>query len=343
MSGWHTHRVEAGTPEGPGVTVHELDSGQVGPVVLVLGGVHGDEVGGIVAAGRLTGRELSLRTGRLRVVPVVHEDAYGADSRTSPLDGANLARAFPGDVAGGPTEQLAALVAERLIRHSDVLIDLHTSSPASDMPFFAGCVDDGGDVATRAVELTAAFGAGLLWTHPSLAPGRTLSFAHAQGIPAIYAESPAGGVLHRGTLDAYETGVVRVLAHLGMLRDDHPPAPPPPNRWLHGPGDVDGFTPAPAAGLFLADVALLDEVSRGQRVGRILDPRGHLLGEVTAARSGHVVTLRRRAHVAAGTPVVGVAAPRPAVLGTPSDALAERLRAAAMSSTTTPNTGGFTG
>ena len=66
--------------------------------------------------------------GRLRLVPVAHEAAHVASLRSSPIDGRNLARTFPGDPAGEPTERLAAALRERRDR-SD-----RTSSSTSTVP-----------------------------------------------------------------------------------------------------------------------------------------------------------------------------------------------------------------
>ncbi|MBP8974933.1 MAG: hypothetical protein KBH93_13785, partial [Anaerolineae bacterium] len=70
---------------------------------------------------------------------------------------------------------------------SDVLIDLHTSSPGTDMPLFVGCLDDGSPASSRAVELALATAMPVLWTHPDLGPGRTLTTARDLDIPALYA------------------------------------------------------------------------------------------------------------------------------------------------------------
>lgn len=316
---WAKHRVVGQTVDDPGVDVYELDSGVPGPTVLVLGGVHGNEVGGIVAAGQLTRTRWPLRAGRLRVVPVTHEAAYAADSRVGPGDGLNLARVFPGRPDGSATERLAHLVTDELLRSADVLVDLHTSSPDTDMPLFAGCLDDGSAAANRAVELVLAFGAPVVWTHARLGPGRTLTMALDLGIPAIYAESPAGGVLSAGHLDAYVSGVRRVLAALAML-DDAPPGETSP-LWLHGDGDVDAFSQVTVEGLFSAETELLNWVEAGQVLGIVVDIRARLLERVLAPDTGHVVTLRRTAHVRPGTPVAGIAPVRPALLGLPSDSL----------------------
>jgi predicted deacylase len=318
---WTTRRVD--TADGAiGVTVHTLTAAAEGPSVVVLGGVHGNEIGGIVAAGQLTATVRELRAGTVQVVPVAHEAAHAAFSRTGPADGGNLARSFPGRADGAPTDRLAALIGERLIRDADVLLDLHTSSPDADMPFFAGGLDDGSPAATRGTELAVAFGAGVVWTHPSLGEGRTLTLAHELGIPALYVESPRGGVLDRRFLDGYVVGVRRVLSALDMLADDVPPARPP-ELWLHGEGDTDAFAPTPVDGWFVGEVELLDAVVDGQLLGRVVDRYGACRHEVVAPSAGVVMTLRTAANVVAGTPLVGIAPPRPPTLGLASDKLVQ--------------------
>lgn len=333
MAGWTEHRLSVAASmdtadlDGPGVTVCQLDSGVPGPTVVVLGGVHGNEVGGILAAGLLTSEPVALTSGRLCVVPVVHEAAYAADSRLGPADGLNLARVFPGRPDGAPTERLAHLITEELMRGADVLIDLHTSSPETDMPLFAGCLDDGSVAGNRAVELALAFGAPMVWTHSRLGPGRTLTVAGEFGIPALYVESPVGGVLDPNHLHSYVGGVRRVLAELGMVdRVGHAapslPRSGPPSfpLWVHGDGDVDGFSQATVDGLFQAEAVLLDRVKPGQLLGTVVDPRARLLEEIRAHDAGYIVTLRRMAHVSPGVPVAGIAPERPVMLDLPSDA-----------------------
>jgi predicted deacylase len=331
---WTTHRLSVSPISTVAVTVHELDSGAPGPNLLVLGGVHGDEVGGILAAGRVASTAWPLVRGRLTVVPITHEAAYSADARVSPLDGGNLARSFPGALGGTPTEALAWLVGHRLIAEADALIDLHTSNAATDMPLFVGCLDDGSPSSMEAVRLARGFGLKLLWTHPSLGPGRTLTVAQERGIPALYVESPVGGVLDDGFVDAYVAGVRSVLEGLGLLETDDGAGGrgagtrprPEPELWLHGNGDTDTFSSTGTAGLFDRSVALLDPVRRGQVVGRVLDPLGTVLEEVRAPATGFVTTLQRSARVERGQPVVAVTPRRPPELGLPTDHFTSRTR-----------------
>jgi predicted deacylase len=308
--GWIRTRLGDERP-GVGVTRYRLTGAAPGPRLVVLGGVHGNEIGGIVAAGRLTRMTLPLERGTLDVVPVAHEAANEAFRRESPDDDGNLARTFPGDPGGGPTQRLAALIAEQVIAGADALIDLHTSSPDIDMPLFAGSLHDGSAAGDAGVAMATAFGAGRLWTHPDLGPGRTLTFAAGRGIPAMYVESPAGGVLSESFLSAYDDGVLRVAALLGMLPADAAPPAPPLTHWFHGNGDTETFSLAPCDGYFIADVALLETVRKGQPLGRMLDARGTELARVDAVDDGVITCLRRQARARAGDSLVQVTPERP--------------------------------
>lgn len=101
--------------------VHVLDAGS-GPTGMVLGGVHGNEVGGIEAAHLVP--DYGLSAGRLVVIPEANAPAVEAREREGP-DG-NLNRQFP--VGEQPTTEIARALWDELERHDpDCLIDMHTS------------------------------------------------------------------------------------------------------------------------------------------------------------------------------------------------------------------------
>ncbi len=102
--------------------VHHLRSGVEGPTAVVLGGVHGNEVGGIGAAHVAT--EYDVETGDLVVVPETNRPAVETETRYGP-DG-DLNRQFP--VGGEPETEIAEAVWELLLDHEpELLIDMHTS------------------------------------------------------------------------------------------------------------------------------------------------------------------------------------------------------------------------
>ncbi|WP_331233555.1 M99 family carboxypeptidase catalytic domain-containing protein [Natronorarus salvus] len=102
--------------------VYHLRSGVEGPTAVVLGGVHGNEVGGIEAAHVATGYEVG--SGTVVVVPETNRPAVEAKTRYGP-DG-DLNRQFP--VGEEPETEIAEAVWELLLAHEpDLLIDMHTS------------------------------------------------------------------------------------------------------------------------------------------------------------------------------------------------------------------------
>ncbi|MEZ5979308.1 MAG: BPL-N domain-containing protein [Planctomycetota bacterium] len=113
--------------------VVHVDSGLPGPTVLVVGGVHGDEPAGALAAEEIAGWRPTR--GRLVVVPRTNELALAAGSRLVPthrdakgaVDGErDLNRTFPTHEGDEPEGALSAAIWE-LVREirPDYLVDLH--------------------------------------------------------------------------------------------------------------------------------------------------------------------------------------------------------------------------
>ncbi len=302
-------RVAAGPDAG--FAIVDLVGATGGPRLSVVGGVHGDEFEGVVACLRLIDglADATLR-GRLRLVPVAHEAAHVASVRSSPVDGRNLARTFPGDPDGEPTERLADALRREVITGSDAFIDLHSAGTSSAMPLLVGWADDGCPTCARGGALAAAFAAPILWRHPGPVPaGRTLSAAHDLGIPSIYAEAAGGGTVSDTHAGAYVAGVRRVMVAMGMLAPDEAP-PSGPTRRLAGEGDLDvPAMVAPLDGVCEMIVGPLDTIVAGQVVAVVTDPLTGDRAEVRATGPGVVVLSRRGARVARGDNLVVVAAP----------------------------------
>lgn len=94
-----------------------------GPAVLVVGGVHGNEPAGSLAAESI--RSVSLLKGTLIVVPRANNLALMKQVRTLPKI-TDINRAYPGRTDGNPAERIAFEIAS-LMKKYDVamVIDLH--------------------------------------------------------------------------------------------------------------------------------------------------------------------------------------------------------------------------
>lgn len=301
--------VPGGVDCGPlGLPLLIADGHASGPHVVVLGGVHGDEYEGVAAAAAVW-RDLDVTAlrGRLSIVSVANPPAFGAGTRTSPVDGGNLARTFPGSPNGSVTERIAHRLSEALISRADLLIDLHSAGQHYAMPLLCGSYSAADDLGRRCRAAALAFGAPVYWAHPDLSPGRSLSVALDAGVACLYAECGGGGRVRPADLHAYRLGVRRVLAHVGAL----PPmdAPPEPGLRLRSTGDVDTALVVNHAGVLVERTSVLTRVEQDEVLGEVFDERGEILETLRSPRRGIVVMARRTARVRAGDGAYLVALP----------------------------------
>ena len=117
--------------------LHILGSGLPGEVLMVLGGVHGNEPGGWLAAERIV-EDLRPAQGALLVVPHANQQATELFVRTTDEMG-DLNRLYPGDPPGPPMAQMAHELVEAMRAfHVSLVLDLHES-----WSFFKGRTQSG--------------------------------------------------------------------------------------------------------------------------------------------------------------------------------------------------------
>ena len=97
-----------------------------GPVVLISGGIHGDEINGIVSVRRMLEEEvINPIKGTIIFIPLVNIYGFLSNSRTFP-DGRDLNRSFPGSKKGSLASQIAFILSNEIIPLIDYGIDFHT-------------------------------------------------------------------------------------------------------------------------------------------------------------------------------------------------------------------------
>ncbi len=277
-----------------------------GPILVVTAAVHGNEYEGVEAIPRIFEQvQPDLLHGTLVMIAACNMPAYEAGIRNSSIDGLNLARVFPGDAEGTITQRIAYWMAHKLIKPADFFIDLHSGGVESNIPTLIGYLHSDDALGKKSQAAAKAFGAPVLWGHPPpVPPGRSISAATEFGVPWLYTETPGGGRATPDDVACYIEGVFNVMKHLGMVPGE--PQPRPMIHHLVGDGNLDVVISSPAAGFFQPDVALLDEVGVGQRLGTVQDFFGQVTAEVTADRDGVVIFLRRLPRVNVGDRLVQV-------------------------------------
>ncbi len=279
-----------------------LRGARPGKTLAMTAAIHGDEYEGVRAIiETIQAMDPSRISGDLLAVPVAHPAAYSAGLRTSPLDGLNLARVFPGNLSGRPTEQIAAVLAEFIIGCADFYLDLHSGGLQYAMPTMVGY--DRKD--HRSMAAARAFGAEIIWGHAEVSPGRSISYAHSRQIPWIYTEARGAGRIDLEDLRVMKQGIVNLMRHLGMASGE--PVTAPIRHMLTGEGDTDRGIAAGCEGFLLNNIGLLCKVEQGQLLGVAVDVFGNPLEEYRATRTGVIALIHELPVVRPGDTVYLIA------------------------------------
>ncbi|MFT6810738.1 MAG: putative deacylase, partial [Saprospiraceae bacterium] len=195
------------------VECHVFRGVEPGPTVLVMAGVHGDEINGIESVRRTLdlGVYNNIEKGNVIVIPLLNVFGFINFSREVP-DGKDVNRSFPGTSAGSLASRVASVLTKKILPHIDYAIDLHTGGASRynypQLRFNAG--DD------KALSLAKVFGAPYLIEKPKI----TRSFrkvATDLGKVVLVYEAGESVRLDGFSIEIAVDGIKRVLQHLGMI------------------------------------------------------------------------------------------------------------------------------
>src|ERR1035437_7517973 len=109
------------------IPVYVFRSVNPGPVLLILAGMHGDEINGIEMVRRLILNKNVRKPlcGSIIAIPVINIISFLSGSRDLP-DGRDLNRCFPGSKSGSLGSRIAHDLMNEVIPQIDFGIDFHT-------------------------------------------------------------------------------------------------------------------------------------------------------------------------------------------------------------------------
>jgi predicted deacylase len=242
-----------------------------GPTVVLEGGNHGDEYEGpIVICELIRDLDPGEVQGRLILMPANNVHAVIAGQRTSPVDGLNFNRTFPGDPRGSITQQITAFIADEIYPRADAFLDLHSGgSSLNIIPSAIIEPTDDAELHKRNVAMARAFDAPLTVVIGNLGEPRTATAAACQaGLVTGGTEMGGGGTVSLEALSVCRRGVRNVLAHLGVLGPEKAQPPRGDGRVLELPGTA-AYVFATADGIFEPFHANGHAVNAGEAAGRI--------------------------------------------------------------------------
>jgi len=269
-----------------------------GPVLLVCGAIHGNELNGVEIIRRLrTVSALKRLRGTLVLVPVVNLHGFINKSRYLP-DRRDLNRCFPGNESGSLGSRLAYLFFNEVVRKCTHVIDLHTAAIHRDnLPQIRADLTNP-DVREMALgfRIPVIVNAGLIENSLRAAAGEI-------GISVITYEAGEALRLTEREIVAGVRGVMDTMRGLGMLSARRSNARhTQPNiaratRWFRAPND----------GVFRPLVKLGDRVSRGGVLGMVASPFSSDEIAVASSVEGIVIGINKLPLVNAGEALYHVA------------------------------------
>lgn len=269
------------TPIDISITVYR--SKQPGPVLLLMGGMHGDEINGVEIVRRMIEQNHhKVKRGTTICIPVLNVYGFIHFSRTLP-DGKDVNRSFPGNKNGSLASRMAFYLMKEVIPKIDYGVDFHTGGAERTNYPQTRCVMKDETNQKLADAFNAPFGLN------SQFRSNSLRWAAARLDKRILVYE--GGESTRFDDYAIEEGIngtLRLMKHLNMI--NHAPVA------AHSQLKVKGSTwiRAKNSGLFQSLVKCGEQVKKNQLVGYLTDPFGEFKKSVKSPVSGYVVGLNNK-------------------------------------------------
>lgn len=264
-----------------------------GPTAFLMAGNHGDEYEGQIALAELA-RSLDVGSlqGRVIILPRVNAPACDAGQRSTPVDGLNLNRAFPGRPDGSFTSRLAHVIETELYARTDYAADFHCGGAILHfLPSTLFVVTGDEQEDRRRLDLARGFGARHCMLFGAKTMGVEVSIDAAmlrQKVIGISGEFGGSAQVSPDAMELCRTGLTRLLGHLGIT----PQATPEPiEPQLIDVRPDECYLLAEMEGLFEPLAQLGDDIAAGALVGRLHRHDKEPLP--VRARTGGVVMARR--------------------------------------------------
>jgi len=194
-----------------------------GPTILFTGANHGDEYEGPIAlfdlASQIKAEDIS---GRVIIVPGMNYPAFQSGKRTSPIDGGNMNRVFPGDPSGTFTEKIADYFNRTLLPLTDFVLDFHSGGKTLDfLPFCCAHLLEDKEQQAKCIAAMKAFNA----PHSVMlleidAVNMYDTAAENMGKVFISTELAGGGTSSAYTVGIAKKGIRNILRHAGITKGE---------------------------------------------------------------------------------------------------------------------------
>lgn len=251
-----------------------------GPVLLLMGGLHGDEINGSEIVRRIIEKDLHTpKIGTIICIPIINVYGFIHFSRYVP-DGKDVNRSFPGNKNGSLAARMAYYLTKDILPVIDYGIDFHTGgADRTNYPQVRCVMKD-----ERNVELAEAFHAPFT-LDSKFRPKSLRQTANKNGKKILVYEGGESSRFDEYAIREGINGTIRLMNHLGMTDDyvqaDYQNLIIKNSSWVR----------ARKSGIFLSEVVSGQVIKKNQLLGSVNDPFGGFKSKVTATANGYVIGL----------------------------------------------------
>lgn len=249
------------------------------PIVGITAAVHGNELNGIPVVQRLF-RDIDVKemNGVIVGVPVANIPSFMRKKRRF-NDGVDLNHIMPGKENGNLSQVYAFRFINRLVRHFDFLLDLHTASQGRINSYYVRADMDGDQQRKMALLQNAQ-----IIVHNPPSDGTLRGAVDALGIPAVTLEVGNPNTFQKKLIRSGVEGVHNVLSYLKMIPDpiEEPELPTvicQRSYWIY----------TDAGGLLSIHVGLCEHLEKGKHIATLRDIFGEVTREYYAPEAGIVI------------------------------------------------------
>ncbi len=249
-----------------------------GPVVLLLAGMHGDEINGveIIRSLIVNNTFTKLYKGTVIAIPVINIVSFVYGTRSLP-DGRDLNRCFPGSVNGSLGSRIAHDLMSEIIPQIDFGVDFHTGGASkSNFPQIRCSFS-----MEQNIELARQFAAPFI-INSGLRDKTLRKEAANIGKPILVYEGGESSRFDQVAIKEGIEGCMRMLMQLKMIKGKPSPAEAKiiqKTTWVRAKNS-GLFHPVKKNGAF---------VKKNELLGTITDPYGEFETEIIASVEGHII------------------------------------------------------
>jgi uncharacterized protein len=251
---------------------------KAGPVVLLMAGVHGDEINGMEIIRRIIRTKLNVPLkGTIICIPVFNIFGFLNVMRVLP-DGRDLNRCFPGTKNGSLASQFAYAFMKEIAPHVDYVIDFHTGASKRNNKAQIRCVFKD----KVSLELAKVFNPPFI-VHSNYISKSIREALNKKGKKILLFEGGKADSIEEEVVQEGIDGVCRILNHLNVrkftdLKEERKAILIKEHKWLRSPN----------SGMFQSLVENGSFVKVGTVIGMITDPFGNFEKKIKSTIEGYV-------------------------------------------------------